>query len=94
MGIPRARAASRVATGTRRRASSDVRATTGIMIVARAITAAIALVASLGLPTFSRLNSKMIEKAKIPTTMDGICVITSLKNRRARPRRLFPYSET
>ena len=91
-GIPRASADSRVEMGTRRRASSEVRATNGIMIVDKAMTPVAVLKTSRLSTTPAAPSSRMRENAKMPTTMDGIWVMTSTKNRTAAPTRFFPYS--
>ena len=91
-GMPRASADSRVEMGTSRSASSDVRAMKGIMIVERAMTPVVVLKTRRGLTIPTAPSSKMRENAKIPTTIDGIWVMTSTKNRTAAPARFFPYS--
>ena len=60
-GMPRARAASLAEVGTSRMASSEVRATIGIMIVASAMTAEITLKTSGGGKKPRRESSKMNE---------------------------------
>src|SRR5206468_10838178 len=59
---------SRVETGTSRSASSEVRATKGIMIVDRAMTPVIVLNARRGLTSPAKDSDRMTEYAKMPTT--------------------------
>ena len=85
-GTPRASAASRIEPGTSRSASSEVRATNGMMMTANASAPAIALNTMPGKAIWK------VAKMNKPMTMDGRPVMTSAKNRTAKTRGPFPYS--